>query len=118
MAETDIVWENTVSGQRYIWLMNGTSYAAGADLGTLPPEWRIAGTGDFNGDGQTDILWENTLTGDRGIWLMNGWTVIGWSELGIMPPEWHIAGTGDFNGDGQTEILWENTTSLGSATCG
>ncbi len=110
-GQTDILWENTVSGQRYMWLMNGTSYGAGADLGILPPEWRIAGTGDFNADGQTDILWEDTVTGDRGIWLMNGWTVIGWSDLGIMPTDWHIAGTGDFNQDGQTDILWENTVT-------
>ncbi len=79
-GQTDLLWENTVTGQRYMWLMNGTSYAGGADLGTLPPDWRIAGTGDFNADGQTDILWEDTATGDRGIWLMNGWSVIGWSD--------------------------------------
>ena len=25
-----------------------------------PTKWRIAGVGDFNGDGQADLVWENT----------------------------------------------------------
>ncbi len=47
----------------------------------MPTDWRIAGTGDFNGDGHLDIVWENKVTGERGMWLMNGVTVIGWAEL-------------------------------------
>jgi hypothetical protein len=47
----------------------------------LDTDWRIAGTGDFNGDGQTDILWRNYGTGpNQGmnhIWLMNGSVVTG-----------------------------------------
>ena len=30
--------------------------------------WKVAGTGDFNGDGKSDILWRNTSTGDNAIW--------------------------------------------------
>ena len=30
--------------------------------------WKIAGTGDFNGDGKSDIFWRNTSTGDNAIW--------------------------------------------------
>jgi FG-GAP repeat len=39
-------------------------------LPTIPIAWRIAGVGDFNGDGNADLVWENTVTGQRAIWLL------------------------------------------------
>ena len=30
--------------------------------------WKIVGTGDFNGDGKSDIFWRNTSTGENAIW--------------------------------------------------
>ena len=33
--------------------------------------WKVAGTGDFNGDGHSDILLQNT-NGTVAIWEMNG----------------------------------------------
>ena len=68
----DILWQNTSTGERLIWLMNGTSYASSVSLGVMGLQWRIADTGDFLGDGQPDIVWENTSTGDRYFWLMIG----------------------------------------------
>ena len=62
-----------MTGDVGFWLMNGTAISS-----TLVPyagvslNWEIAGTGDFNNDGQTDILWRNKTTGDVGFWLMNG----------------------------------------------
>jgi len=75
--------------------------------------WEIAGTGDFNGDGDTDILWRNYGSGEFSgwnvIWYMNnGWTT-GFGYLnGISDLDWRIAGTGDFNRDGHMDILWRN----------
>ncbi len=69
-----LYWTDTTTGERVIWLMNGTRFVSSVSLGVMPTEWRIADTGDFLGDGQPDIVWENTSTGDRYIWLMNGTT--------------------------------------------
>ena len=30
--------------------------------------WKVAGTGDFNGDGKSDICWRNSSTGENAIW--------------------------------------------------
>jgi len=110
-GQTDILWENASSGDRGIWIMNGTVPAAWVNLPTISLDWRIAGAGDFNGDRQTDILWENVGSGDHGLWIMNGSVPAAWVSLPSISPDWRIAGAGDFNGDGQTDIIWENASS-------
>jgi len=108
-GQADLVWQNASTGERKVWLMNGTALGSEVSLGTVPTAWQIAGAGDFNGDGQTDILFENTQTGERGIWLMIGTNVADWASLGTLPLEWRIATVADFNGDGKVDLLMENT---------
>ena len=62
-GKADIIWQNTVTGQRLIWIMNGTTLQYAVSLPTEPTDWSIAGSGDFNGDGKSDIIWQNTITG-------------------------------------------------------
>jgi hypothetical protein len=100
-GKSDIVWQNTITGQCVIWMSDGTT----VNLPTEPTSWSIAGTGDFNGDGKPDIIWQNTITGQRLIWMSDGTTV----NLPTEPASWSIAGTGDFNGDGKPDIIWQNT---------
>src|SRR5258708_14184023 len=73
---------------------------------TVPTNWSIVGTGDFNGDGKWDILWRDTTSGNIAIWEMNGTTVLNPSTAGIgnVPPPWSIVGTRDFHGHGQSHI--------------
>ena len=106
---SDILWENTSTGDRGYWTMNGTTFSSWIDVGIISPDLRIAGTGDFNGDGKTDILWENTVTGKRVIWFMNGTTFVSSLSLGNVSTDWRIAAVADFNNDGKPDILWENT---------
>ncbi len=110
-GQPDLLWQNTGTGQRSVWLMNGLTATGGVDLGTVPVEWVIAGTGDFTGDGKTDLLWQNTVTGQRSVWAMNGTTAMYGIDLGTVPLDWWIAGVGDFNADGQPDILWTNTST-------
>ncbi len=110
-GHTDMLWQNSVTGQRSVWLMNGTTATGGVDLGTVPVEWVIAGTADFTGDGKTDLLWQNTVTGQRSVWAMNGTTAMYGVDLGTVSLDWWIAGIGDFNGDGKPDILWTNTVT-------
>ena len=88
---------------------------SGIGNGWLPAvadlNWKIGGTGDFNGDGKVDILWRNygAGLGYNVVWYMDGVTLTGSAWLPtVMDTNWKIGGTGDFNRDGKMDILWRN----------
>src|SRR6266566_7761740 len=110
-GKADILWQNSATGQRVIWLMNGTTRTSSVNLGFVATSWSIAGSSDFNGDGKPDILWQNSSTGQRVIWLMNGTTHTSTVNLGTVATSWSIAGSSDFNGDGKADILWQNNST-------
>ena len=106
-----MLWQNTTTGERSIWVMSGTSYSSAVLLPNVPTAWSIAGSGDFNADGQADIVWQNLTTGDRSIWFMNGNSYASAALLPNVPTQWSIAGAGDFNADGKPDIVWQNLTT-------
>jgi FG-GAP-like repeat len=110
-GKADILWQNSSTGQRIIWLMNGTAHQSTVSLGTVPTVWSIVGSNDFNGGSKADILWQNNSTGQRIIWLMNGTTHQSTVSLGTVPTVWSIVGSNDFNGDGKADILWQNSST-------
>ncbi|MEO6995371.1 MAG: immunoglobulin domain-containing protein [Lacunisphaera sp.] len=110
-GKADLVWTNTQTGERSMWLMNGSGMKAGASLGVVPVEWVVSATADFDGDGKADIFWTNRVTGDRAIWLMDGSTMRSNTFMGTVPVDWVISGTGDFDGDGKQDLVWTNTTT-------
>src|SRR5947207_3612275 len=76
-GHSDVLWRNTLTGENYLYPMNGTAILASegyvrtvADL-----NWKVAGIGDFDGDGKADILWRNTSTGQNYIYFMDGTTI-------------------------------------------
>jgi hypothetical protein len=89
-GKSDLVWQNPTTGERHIWLLNGTSFVSSVSLGVVGTAWEIVGSGDFNSDGQSDLLWQNTATGERTIWLMNGTTQSSGASLGVTPAEWSL----------------------------
>ena len=97
-GKSDILLSNALTGDRVIWLMNGTAIGTNAFAGNVPVEWSASAMNDFSGDGKADIFWTNKLTGDRAMWLMNGSTLVAGAYLGAVPVEWVISATGDFNG--------------------
>ncbi len=112
-GKADILWRNNTNGNVAIWLMNGTTVTntSTAAFGNMPANWFVAGTGDFNGDGNSDILWRDG-SGDIAIWEMNGTTVLNpnTSGVGSLSTIWTPAVTGDFNGDGKSDILWHDSS--------
>jgi hypothetical protein len=90
-AKTDILWRfygEVSSGVNMVWLMDGVQRIG--DNVWIPREadlnWKVVGTGDFNGDGKSDILWRyygDTDSGRNKVWFMDGTTKIG--ESAIVP---------------------------------
>ena len=123
----DILWRND-NGTLTDWLgaANGAFVENyGTLLRAVPNDWKIAGTGDFNGDGRDDILWRHA-NGTLTDWLgtASGGFTENYATLSVqVPTAWQVASTGDFNGDGRDDILWRNdsgalTDWLGTATGG
>ncbi|WP_295529992.1 VCBS repeat-containing protein [Novosphingobium sp. Chol11] len=89
----------------------------------VPLDWKIAGTGDFNGDGRSDILWRND-NGRLSQWLgtANGGLSDNFANVNsFVPTSWKVAEIADFNGDGFADVLWRNDNGqlsewLGSAS--
>ena len=90
-------------------------------------DWRMAGTGDFNGDGRADVLLRH-IDGAWQVYSMNGRRIVaGQSTRTLLPDDlnWHLAGIGDFDGDGRDEVLlrhaegrWQYRVVDASATTG
>jgi hypothetical protein len=115
---SDILFQNTSTGQVSIWEMSGNHLTGGGAITTvggttsLNPglSWKAIGTGDFNADGHSDILFQNTSTGQISIWEMNGTNLIGGGLVSADPgPSWHAIGT-----DGGSDILFQNTNGQAS----
>jgi hypothetical protein len=92
---TPLVLENNSTGQRAIWFLKNGAVSSATYLPTVPPEWHIAGVGDFNGDGNADLVLENTKTGQRAIWFLKNGAVSSSTYLPTVDPQWHIAGVGE-----------------------
>ncbi len=112
-GKSDLLWQDSSTGQASIWLMNGTSLVSAAQAGSnTNTAWHVIGTGDFDGDGKSDIVWQNSSTGQASIWLMNGTSLVSATQVGSNTnTAWHVIGTGDFDGDGKSDIVWQNSST-------
>ena len=54
---SDILWQNSTTGDVDEWLINNGQWAGSVDLGTHPGNFQIAGLGSFTGNGTSGILW-------------------------------------------------------------
>jgi hypothetical protein len=114
-GKPDMLWRNSATGQNSVWYMNGPSWTGSYDMITTVPDpnWKIVGTGDFNGDGKPDIIWRHSATGQNAVWYMNGATWTGNYDMmtTVADPNWNIVGMGDFNGDGKPDIIWRHSAT-------
>jgi hypothetical protein len=116
--QNDLVFWNQTTGAVEFWLMNGTNRPGAAvpltGGATLPINWDLSATADFNADSKPDIVWRNFNSQKIVIWTMNGTAKIG----NIIPTpdqavnsNWIIVAGADYNNDGATDFLWYNFTS-------
>jgi hypothetical protein len=110
-GKSDLIWQNTVTGQRTIWLMNGTTLVSGVSLGVVSTDWDLVGAADLNGDGKPDLIWQNTVNGQRAIWLMNGTTYVSSVSLGTVSTDWDLVGAADFNQNGNADLILQDSVT-------
>lgn len=72
---------------------------------------KIAGLGDFNGDGNADMLWWDSRNGWLVVWHMLGTRLL--SSVALNPErvadiDWTPVGVADVNGDGQPDVIWRH----------
>jgi Ca2+-binding RTX toxin-like protein len=112
-GRSDVLWRST-GGALSNWLGRtdgGFTTNDGAAFSQVSTEWRVAGTGDFNGDGRADVLWRSA-GGGFSDWLGRtdgGFTTNDGTAFNQVATDWQVAGTGDFNGDGRDDVLWRST---------
>lgn len=110
---SDLFWQYRATGALAMWSMRGNFVASTQWLNTpaiADPAWRIAGTGDLNGDGYADLVWQNSNDGTLSAWLMRGNSVLSASVLKFSPaaPGWKIRAVADVNGDGKADVIWQH----------
>jgi hypothetical protein len=112
----DLVWQHQTTGKLALWEMHGTTLFAGdafnpAEVADI--NWKVAATGDFDGDGHPDLLWHHQTDGSLALWTMNGRNMVRGFSLSpdrVADTDWKIVATADFDGDGKRDILWRHQT--------
>jgi hypothetical protein len=86
--QDDLVWRNSLTGETYIWFMEGTNPTGSAELLTVDPSWMIGGASDFDGDFKPDdLIWRNMNSGQTAVWFMEGTQLVGGiTDLQPAPP--------------------------------
>jgi glucose/arabinose dehydrogenase len=113
-GKSDILWRHRVSGENYLYPMLGrTIKPTEGYLRTVADlDWRVAGVGDFDGDGKDDIVWRNSSTGENYMYLMTGTAIAGEGYLRTAADQsWQIVQIGDFDLDGKADVLWRNSNT-------
>jgi subtilase family serine protease len=110
----DILWRDPASGQNIIWFMGGennSQIVGGNHLVTVPGNWEIKGSTDFNRDNSIDLLWRDPASGQNVIWFMDGANSASAAYLVPVGGSWDIKGIADFNNDDIDDLLWRDPSS-------
>lgn len=70
-GKLDIVWQNDLTGQARVWLMNGTSFVSSQNLPSLGILAKPTGVGDLNGDGHSDLVYQLAGTPQNVVFALN-----------------------------------------------
>lgn len=112
-GDPDLILQHSTEGWIGAWLLDGTTVVDGrlAEPGIAGLDWRIAGSGDFNADGQPDLLFQRE-DGWLAVWLMDG--LRRRDGVYLIPDRlpdarWQVTGVSDVNQDGWPDLVLRHT---------
>jgi hypothetical protein len=104
--DDDILWRHS-SGAVMTWEMEDGGVLGNHVLANVPLTWQIAGTGDFDADGDADVLWRHQ-EGAVLTWEMENGAYVANHGIAFASTGWEIVNTGDFDADGDSDVLWRH----------
>lgn len=122
----DLLWRHETTGRMHVWYMNDRVLLGTADLNpafvptitdpSIPDlNWRIAGLGDFDKDGDPDILFRHAASHRLVVWLMDGVNKVGGDYVNPDRPIdhdlWDVAGVWDVDQNGIADIVFRHRVS-------
>ena len=110
-GKTDLVFQHK-DGTLAAWLLSGASLTSAALFNPSTPgdvNWRVAGSGDFDLDGNPDLLFQHE-DGTMAVWFLNGVTLLRASLLSPSNPGtvWRVVSVVDRNADGKPDLLFQH----------
>jgi hypothetical protein len=119
----DLVFRHATTNQLAVWWMEGTQKVGGGYMIeypvanppvplTISQSWRLAGTGDFNGDSRPDMIWQNDTTSQFAVWYMWDDKRLDTYAFPDVPTGWSVRAVADFDGDHHPDVLLRNGTQL------
>lgn len=112
----DLIWQHITQGYVAAWTMAGDRMISSilTNPGRVPDtNWRIVGSGDFNGDTKPDLVWQHITDRWLAVWLMDGANVLDSASITpakVSDTNWQIATIADLDGDGKSDIVWQEKT--------
>jgi hypothetical protein len=113
-GKADILWRNQVTGENYLFPMDGLAIKPGEGyLRTVPEPWRIVCVADFNGDGRADVLWRNATSGENYLYPMDATSILATEGYvrAVADTQWRVRACADYDGDGKADVLWRNAAT-------
>jgi hypothetical protein len=125
-GHTDLLWRHEGNGHMQVWFMNDREFLGSSDLNplyvplitdaTVPDlNWRVAGIGDFDGDGNPDILFRHEQSHRLVTWEMNGVNRVSGSfvtpDRPVEDALWDVAGVWDVDQNGIADIVFRHNLS-------
>ena len=108
----DLLWEELAGGRLAVSLFRDAKPGAPMllDLAGLDAseEWRVGGSGDFDGDGRDDVMLVSRVLGESEILYLVGGRVDARRRLPGHRGAFSVVATDDVDGDGVDEIVWRD----------
>jgi hypothetical protein len=114
--KNDILWRHDTAGGNVLWFMNGSVMTSGTFLtpaALVDINWKMAGTGLFDGDGRPDIAWHHQVSGEVVLWYMNGSVLTSGtftSPSSFPNTNWRLVAVADFSSplDNKPDFVWRH----------